>query len=81
MAKQPPEKVFRIGSVSASVFVNEVKADNGTWTMRNVTLQRAYREGDQTKYGSSFGLADLPAVGKVLQLATDYVAAQEAEVK
>ena len=39
MAKQPPEKVFRIGSVSASVFVNEVKADNGTRTMRNVTLR------------------------------------------
>ena len=66
MAKQPPEKVFRIGSVSASVVLNEVKADNGTQTTRNVTLQRAYGEGEQTKYGSSFGLADLPTVGKVL---------------
>ena len=30
---------------------------------------------------SQFGLADLPAVGRVLQLATDYVASEEAEVK
>lgn len=81
MAKQPPEKVFRIGSVSASVFVHDVEGDNGTRQVRNVSLQRSYRDGDETKYGSSFGLVDLPVASKVLQLATDYVASQEAEVK
>ena len=35
-----PEKVFRIGPVSGSVFVNEVQTDGGKRTIRNVNLQR-----------------------------------------
>ena len=41
-----PEKVFRIGAVSASVFVNEIKTESGTRNVRNVNLQRRYRDGD-----------------------------------
>ena len=81
MAKQSPEKVFRIGAVSASVFVHELDGDNGTRQLRNVSLQRSYRDNGETKYAGSFGLAELPALAKVVQLATDYVASKEAEVK
>ena len=81
MANQKPEKVFRIGFVSASVFANEVPSDNGTRTVRSVNLQRRYKDGDETKYSSSFGLGDLPQVVRVLQLAQHHVEQHEADVQ
>ncbi len=75
-----PEKVFRIGYVSASIFVNEVKTDNGTRSVRNVNLQRRYKDGDEWKSSSSFGLGDLPCALRVLQLALEHIETVEAEV-
>ena len=62
-----PEKVLRIGSVSASIFVNEVDAEGGKRKLRNVNLQRRYRDGDEWKSTSSFGLGDLPQAIEVLR--------------
>ena len=75
-----PEKVFRIGSVSASVFVNEVKSEAGTRNVRNVNLQRRYRDGDEWKSSSSFGLSDLPQAIAILEIAMKHVAEEEADV-
>ena len=75
-----PEKVFRIGSVSASVFVNEVETDNGKRKIRNVNLQRSYRDDGEWKTSSSFGLGDLPQAMEVMRLALDHVASKEASV-
>lgn len=80
MASNAPEKTFRIGLVSASVFVNEIDGDNGKRTIRNVNLQRRYRDGDSWKSSTSFGLADIPVALRVLQLAQEYVEEREAEV-
>jgi hypothetical protein len=73
-----PEKVFRIGSVSASVFLNEV--EQGKRHIRNVNLQKRYRDGDEWKSSTSFGLGELPQAMAVLDLAQKYVADKEAEV-
>ena len=75
-----PEKIFRIGSVSASVFVNQVQGDGGKRTIRNVNLQRRYKDGDEWKSSTSFGLADLPQAIRALQLAQQHVEAAEADV-
>ena len=75
-----PEKVIRIGYVSASIFVNEIKTEGGTRTVRNVNLQRRYKDGDEWKSSSSFGLADLPCALRVLQLALQHIETVEAEV-
>ena len=77
---QRPEKVFRIGFVSASIFAREVKTEDGSRTIRSVNIQKRYIDDDAIKYTSSFGLAELPQAIAVLRLAMDYVAAQEAEV-
>ena len=74
-----PEKVIRIGYVSASIFVNEVKTEGGTRTVRNVNLQRRYKDGDEWKSASSFGLGDLPCALRVLQLALEHIETVEAE--
>ena len=80
MANKPPEKVFRIGSVSASVFANDVDTDSGSRCFRNVKLERRYKDGDDWKGTSQFGLADIPHAIRVLQLAQQHVEGIEAEV-
>ena len=75
-----PEKVFRIGSASASVFANDVETEGNRRILRNVSIQRRYRDGDEWKSSTSFGLADLPAAIRVLQLAQQHVETTEAEV-
>lgn len=54
MAQQnrKPEKVFRIGFVYGSVFARDIDADDGKRTIRNVSLQKQYKDGDETKYAS-----------------------------
>ncbi len=79
MANKTPEKTFRIGLVSASVFINEVNGEGGKRQIRNVNLQRRYRDGDNWKSSSSFGLADLPNALRALQLAMQHVESIEAE--
>ena len=74
-----PETKFRLGNVSASVFVNEVKGDGGKRKFRSVNVQRSYRDGDETKFVSSFGLSDLPTAIRVLQLAQAHVEGKEAQ--
>jgi len=60
--------VFRIGSVSASVFVNDVNGDGPPRQVRNVSLQCSYRDGGERKFSSYFGLADFLVAKQVLQL-------------
>ncbi len=75
-----PEKVFRVGPVSGSVFVNEIDTDNGKRNVRNVALQRRYRDSDgEWKSATTFGLADLPQAQAVLDLAMRHIASKEAD--
>lgn len=75
-----PEKVFRIGFVSASVFAHEIDADDGKRTLRSVNLQKRYLDGEEVKYTSSFNLAELPQAIRALKLAADYVESCESQV-
>ena len=75
-----PEKVFRIGSSLASVFLKEIKTDSGEKKIRQVKLQRSFRDGDEWKYTSYFSLAEMAQAMAVLKIAMDYVASQEAEI-
>ena len=81
MAKQQetkaPERTFRLGLVSASVWVNVVKGENGNREVRNVNLQRRYKDGDDWKSSTTFGLADLPNAIRALQLAQQHVETAE----
>ena len=71
-----PEKSFRIGACSASVFLNK---GEGRRSFRSVSLQRRYKDGDEWKSATNFTLNDLPAAQAVLKMATDYVISMEAE--
>ncbi len=72
--------MFRIGFVSAPVFVHDVETDNGKRLLRSVNLQKRCKDGDDIKYTSSLGLAKLPQVPRVLQLAQQHVASREVKL-
>lgn len=74
-----PEKVFRIGFVSASVFAREVSGDNGNRVLRSVRIQKRYLDGTEAKYTDSFSLPELPQALRVLQLASEWVEQHEAD--
>lgn len=74
-----PEKTFRIGSISASIFRNTVEGESGSdRSFRSVTLQRRYRDGDEWKYTYSLNFADIANAREVLRLALDHIAQLEA---
>lgn len=79
MAKSP-EATYRYGNVSASIFVNETDSNGQKRKFRSVNVQRSYRDGDDTKFTSSFSLGDLPCAIRALQLAQQHVEEKEAEV-
>ena len=85
MSKQKPEKVFRVGYVSASVFVNTAEREEEGETVerefRTTSLQRSYLDDKgKRQYTSGLSLGDLPAAIRVLQLAQAHVEAKEVEV-
>lgn len=64
-----PWKVFRTAGVSASVFHNTAKTDDGERTFAKVSLSRSYRDGDEFKSTNSLGRDDLPIAALLLQQA------------
>ncbi len=78
MASNKPEKVFRIGNVSASIFAHSIEGT--TRTVRSVSVQKRFKDGNEVKYTSSFNLSELPTVIRVFQVAQEYVESHEAEI-
>jgi len=75
-----PEKVFRVGCVTASVFHTTRESKKGKTKVRRVNLHRRYQEGTEWKSSTYYGLSELPQAMAVLKLALNYVAEMEAEV-
>ena len=75
-----PEKTFRLGLVSASVFANtrEPTSGNHERVQRGVQLQRRYRDakGDWQS-STSFDAGTLPAAIEALRLALAYLIERE----
>ena len=71
-----PVKVYHIGLVSCSIFCNEGESK----LFHSVQLHRRYKDGDDWKSSTALSLSDLPTAQKLLGLAFDYVAEQEADV-
>jgi len=69
-----PEKVFKVGGCTASVFENDMNGAEGKTTFKSVTLQRAYKDRDGNfQYTSSFKLNDIPKAVLALEKAYDYL--------
>ena len=81
MNRSKPEKVYRIGYVSASVFARKIEKDGEPdRIVRSVNLQKRYLDNGEVKFSSSFGLGELPQAIEALRLAFGHLAVQEANV-
>ncbi len=75
-----PEIVFRHGSCSASIFVNEYQRGEDTFKVRTVMFQRRYRDknGDW-QATNSLGVNDIPKATLVLRKAYEYLTSSPCE--
>jgi hypothetical protein len=72
----PPEKKFRAGAISASVWKNNVTTKDGREAeIMSVTFQRSYKDKktDEWKRTSSLRTMDLPKAVVVLNKAYEYL--------
>ena len=69
-----PEKKFRAGGCSATVFSNEIKTPTGTKTIKNAVLERTYKDRDGNfQTSKSYSLNDIPKAILVLQKAYEQI--------
>ena len=76
-----PEKKFRAGAVSATVWKNQAKnTTNGDGTYFSISVERCFKDkDDKWQSTSSFRLSDLPKVSLVTQKAYEYLVLKGSE--
>ena len=78
-----PVKVYRLGNVSASVFVRTLPAKDGRPERQigSVCLQKSFKDDSgNRKYTNYFDAHELANAARVLEMAAEYVITSEAEV-
>jgi hypothetical protein len=70
---QKPEKKFNCGSISASIWANTKVVTGEAVKFYSVTINKAYKEGEDWKYANSFSIEDLPKVALVANEAYKYI--------
>ena len=76
-----PEKKFRAGVISATVWLNHGQSKNGEITKyRTVSIQRGYKDrNDQWQNTTSMRVNDLPRAALVLNQAYNYLVTKKQE--
>ncbi|MDA2934717.1 hypothetical protein MYX82_10300 [Acidobacteria bacterium AH-259-D05] len=75
-----PEKRFKVGACTASIFVNEVNTAEGTKNLRSVSLQRTYKDKEGNfQHTTSLKVNDIPKAVLALKKAYEYLTVDEAE--
>ena len=72
-----PEKKFNCGSISASIWANSKVVNGEKVKIYSVTINKAFKEGEEWKYTNSFNIEDLPKVALVATEAYKYVRLRE----
>ncbi len=68
-----PEKKFRAGAVSATVWKNITEKDGKSREWHSIKFERAYKDGDEWKSTSNLRAMDLPKAVVVLNKAFEYL--------
>lgn len=78
MEKTKPEMKFRAGSISATVWNNEIKRKDGTpASFKTISLQRGYKDKDgEWKNTASLRANDLPKAVLLLNKAYEHLLMQ-----
>jgi hypothetical protein len=76
--KNLPEKKFKAGSITATVWLNQTRKGPSKFSYRTVNLERNYKDKDNKwKSTSSLRLNDLPKAVLVLNKAYEYLATND----
>lgn len=57
-----PEKKFRCGPISASIWADGKTVEGKMVKFYSVSIDKAYKDGDEWKHTNSFAVEDLPKV-------------------
>ncbi len=69
-----PEKTFRCGPISASVWAEAKTVDSGEMVkFYSIKIDKAYKQDDQWKHTNSFAAEDLPKVALVANEAYKHI--------
>jgi hypothetical protein len=76
-----PEKKFRAGAISATVWLNQGQSKTGEATSyRTISLQRGYKDkSDQWQNTGSMRVNDLPRAALMLTKAYEYLVTRQQE--
>lgn len=74
---QPAHKIRRAGGLTVTIWKND--GDNGPFY--SVTATRSYKQGEEWKETTSFHQQDLLPLGKMLDQADTWIAAEQAKAK
>lgn len=74
-----PEKRFKCGPVSASIWAKAKTVKGEMVKFYSVSIDKAYKDGDEWKHSNSFAAEDLPKVALVTNEAYKYIHLQETE--
>jgi hypothetical protein len=78
MEKNKPEKKFRAGAVSATVWKNSQEKDGYEFEFFSISLERIYKDKQgEWKNTASLRITDLPKAALVLNEAYKYVVLNE----
>jgi len=78
-SKNLPEKKFRAGPISATVWKNQTEKDGKIVEYRTVSFERNYQDKQgEWNTTSSLRVVDLPRAALVLQKAYEYITLREA---
>lgn len=73
-----PEKRFKVGACTASVFVNEVSTGDGKTAIKSVSLQKTYKDKDgKFQHSTSFRANEIPKAMLALSKAYEYLVLED----
>ena len=68
-----PEKKFKCGPISASLWAEDKTMENGVVKFYSINITKAYKDGDNWKNTNNFNAEDLPKVALVADEAYKYI--------
>jgi hypothetical protein len=68
-----PEKKFKCGPISASIWAEDKTVESGVVKFHSVNITKTYKDGDEWKHTNSFNTEDLPKVALVANEAYKYI--------
>ena len=68
-----PEKKFKCGPISASLWAEDKTMENGVVKFYSINITKAYKDGDNWKNTNNFNAEDLPKVALVANEAYKYI--------